>query len=157
MDASTRLLSLALNRCVKQRAEQGVSSPSWLPLYVSAHLSQAQLHRTYYLYSDSVDIGAELIRENLEEETHFPHEVQRFDATLRNMLASCSCDKRRKKSLYLAFPVGDTEAQLGPYLNLPLSTAYTHSHLNKSSISYANGQLGISARPRYLRAILRHV
>ncbi|KAJ3527966.1 hypothetical protein NM688_g8056 [Phlebia brevispora] len=78
---------------IRQRAEQG-----------------AHFLRTYY---PDVDVASELIREELEIDARVSSSMETFDPFAGNLLTSFrSHGRTRTKTLYIAFPMGETASDL---------------------------------------------
>lgn len=78
---------------------------------VECQLRQADFLRTYY---PDVDIPAELIREELAEDSKASSDLQAFDPYAGDLLATlvCRSERTRKKHAFLTFPMGQTGSEL---------------------------------------------
>lgn len=95
---------------------------------------QAQFLRTHY---PDVDISSDLIREELTAEAQFSTDLQIFDPLAGNLLTSFSINARtRNKSLYLAFPMGETGSELSTLL-LHLRRALLTDSIDISPFHYS--------------------
>ena len=108
----------------KRYAEQGVRV---LSLYDSLRLncSKAQFLRTYY---PDIDITAELIWQELQDDARHALSLRRHDPLSGNLLASFATNTRRP-STYVMYPCGEMDTHLGTEVLTNSFTMLTASQL----------------------------
>jgi hypothetical protein len=91
-------------------------------LVVNEALLKAHFLRTHY---PDVDIASDLIRSELAEEARHSSELTTFDPHIGNKLTFMTFPgRKRRKSAYLAFPMGPTGCDISMLVHSSISSLY---------------------------------